>query len=293
MNTAGAIVAYFAYTPDPAQRGGDPRRPQQHLREDRALDRVQHRADAPDLQPYSPTGEEWAQIATSGTIWLVSHSCWASGGCCGSSSSSRACRARLDLSRPAGCRSLGWSRVELRKACDTRAGFWLLAAIVGLVVVVPGIALVITLVRTDPILLDDFVGIAAYMMSFLLPFLAIMLVTSEWCQRSALVTFTLEPRRSRVVLAKMARGAAAHRDQPGRGARDRRALHGHLRAGAARPDLVAAGRRQRRRVLRHRGRWRCWAASRSPRCCSTPRRRSCSSWSTGSCCPGSSPRWPR
>ena len=93
--------------------------------------------------------------------------------------------------------------VELRKARDTRAGFWLLAAIVSIVVVVLGIALVITLVHTEPVLLDDFVGIAAYMMSFLLPFLAIMLVTSEWSQRSALVTFTLEPRRSRVVLAKL------------------------------------------------------------------------------------------
>ena len=67
-------------------------------------------------------------------------------------------------------------------------------SIVGIVVVVLGIALVITLVQTDPILLGDFVAIAAYMMSFLLPILAIMLVTSEWSQRRALVTFTLEPR---------------------------------------------------------------------------------------------------
>jgi ABC-2 type transport system permease protein len=94
-------------------------------------------------------------------------------------------------------------RVELRKARDTRAGFWLLVAIVGLLLVIPGIAVIITLVNTDPILLDDFVGIAAYMMSFLLPFLAIMLVTSEWSQRSALVTFALEPRRSRVIWAKL------------------------------------------------------------------------------------------
>jgi len=94
-------------------------------------------------------------------------------------------------------------RVELRKARDTRAGFWLLVAIVGLLVVVPGIAVIITLVNDDPIQLDDFVAIASYMASFLLPFLAIMLVTAEWSQRTALVTFSLEPRRSRVVLAKM------------------------------------------------------------------------------------------
>jgi ABC-type transport system involved in multi-copper enzyme maturation permease subunit len=94
-------------------------------------------------------------------------------------------------------------RVELRKARDTRAGFWLLVAIVAIVVVVLTIAVVITLVNSDPILFGDFISIAAYMMSFLLPFLAIMLVTSEWGQRSALVTFTLEPRRSRVVWAKL------------------------------------------------------------------------------------------
>jgi ABC-type transport system involved in multi-copper enzyme maturation permease subunit len=110
----------------------------------------------------------------------------------------------LDLSRTSRVPFARLVRVELRKARDTRAGFWLLVAIVVLLTVVPGIAVVITLANTDPVLLDDFVGIAAYMMSFLLPFLAIMLVTSEWSQRSALVTFALEPRRSRVVWAKLA-----------------------------------------------------------------------------------------
>ena len=112
--------------------------------------------------------------------------------------------AQLDVSATSRVPFTRLVRVELRKARDTRAGLWLLAAIIGLLVVVPGIALIITLVRTDPVLLDDFVAIAAYMMSFLLPILAIMLVTAEWSQRSALVTFALEPRRSRVIWAKMA-----------------------------------------------------------------------------------------
>ena len=93
--------------------------------------------------------------------------------------------------------------VELRKARDTRAGFWLLLGIGLLVVLMLGTATIITLVQTEPILFSDFTAIAAYMTSFLLPILAIMLVTSEWSQRTALVTFTLEPRRSRVVLAKL------------------------------------------------------------------------------------------
>jgi ABC-type transport system involved in multi-copper enzyme maturation permease subunit len=94
-------------------------------------------------------------------------------------------------------------RVELRKSYDTRAGFWLLVSIIGIVTIVLGIATVITLVQPEPVQLGDFVVIAAYMTSFLLPILAIMLVTSEWSQRSALVTFSLEPRRERVVLAKL------------------------------------------------------------------------------------------
>jgi ABC-type transport system involved in multi-copper enzyme maturation permease subunit len=96
--------------------------------------------------------------------------------------------------------------VELRKSYDTRAGFWLLVAIGGVVLVVLAIATTITVVQDEPVLLGDFVAIAAYLTTVLLPLLAIMLVTSEWSQRSAMVTFTLEPRRVRVVLAKLVVG---------------------------------------------------------------------------------------
>jgi ABC-2 type transport system permease protein len=97
-------------------------------------------------------------------------------------------------------------RVELRKSYDTRAGFWLLASILGIVGLVLGIFTIIIVVQSEPVLLGDFVVLAAYMTSFLLPILAIMLVTTEWTQRSGLVTFSLEPRRSRVVLAKLTVG---------------------------------------------------------------------------------------
>ena len=39
---------------------------------------------------------------------------------------------------------------------------------------------------------------------FLLPALAILVVTSEWSQRTGLITFTLVPSRRRVLLAKAA-----------------------------------------------------------------------------------------
>jgi ABC-2 type transport system permease protein len=111
--------------------------------------------------------------------------------------------AHLDLSATSRVPFTRLVAVELRKARDTRAGFWLLVGIGLIVILMLGTATVITLVQSEPVLFGDFISIAAYMTSFLLPILAIMLVTSEWSQRTALVTFTLEPRRSRVVLAKL------------------------------------------------------------------------------------------
>jgi ABC-type transport system involved in multi-copper enzyme maturation permease subunit len=110
---------------------------------------------------------------------------------------------RLDLSATTPVPFARLVSVELRKSRDTRAGFWLLLCIAIVVILMIGTATIITLVQTEPVLLGDFISIAAYMTSFLLPVLAIMLVTSEWSQRTALTTFTLEPKRSRIVLAKL------------------------------------------------------------------------------------------
>jgi ABC-type transport system involved in multi-copper enzyme maturation permease subunit len=96
--------------------------------------------------------------------------------------------------------------VELRKSYDTRAGFWLLLSIGGVVGLFLAIATIITVVQDEPVRYVDFVAIAAYITGILLPILGIMLVTSEWSQRSAMVTFSLEPRRVNVVLAKMVVG---------------------------------------------------------------------------------------
>ncbi|MBZ5732951.1 ABC transporter permease [Nocardioides sp. TRM66260-LWL] len=94
--------------------------------------------------------------------------------------------------------------VELRKSYDTRAGFWLLGTIAGLVVLAEGIATAVGITQDNSPGLDfgAFVGVAAFVTAVLLPVLGIMLVTSEWGQRTAMVTFSLEPRRPRVVAAK-------------------------------------------------------------------------------------------
>lgn len=92
--------------------------------------------------------------------------------------------------------------VELRKSYDTRAGFWLLATIGILVLLVEGTVLIVTAVEDEAMDFGGFVGAAAFVTSVLLPVLGIMLVTAEWSQRTAMVTFALDPRRPRVIAAK-------------------------------------------------------------------------------------------
>jgi ABC-2 type transport system permease protein len=91
--------------------------------------------------------------------------------------------------------------VELRKMTDTRAGFWLQLSVLGLAVLV----VVINAIAghaSDHQLMDYFSG-TTQGMSALLPVLGILLVTSEWSQRTAMITFALVPQRARVVGAKV------------------------------------------------------------------------------------------
>lgn len=92
------------------------------------------------------------------------------------------------------------TRVELRKMVDTRAGAWLMA-----IVTLSGLAMIVgTLIwGGEPHSLNDFVGSTVLPLSVLLPVVGIMGATAEWTQRTGLVTFTLEPRRERVVAAKL------------------------------------------------------------------------------------------
>jgi ABC-2 type transport system permease protein len=108
----------------------------------------------------------------------------------------------LDLSGTAPIPFLRLVRVELRKSYDTRASLWLLASIALLVTLAEGIALAVTVSQDQPLSYGDTAQIAGVMTSFLLPVLGIMLVTSEWGQRTGMVTFALEPRRPLVLAAK-------------------------------------------------------------------------------------------
>ncbi len=97
-------------------------------------------------------------------------------------------------------------KVEIRKALDTRAGRWLVIAILGLVVI---IEVIYAFAANDADKnLQDFIQIPGAVLGYFLPIVIIMLVTSEASQRNGLVTFTLEPRRPRMVLAKFLAGIA-------------------------------------------------------------------------------------
>ena len=91
--------------------------------------------------------------------------------------------------------------VELRKIVDTRAGFWMQAATFALTALVVIVRLAVggAAEHTFASVLD----VAVFPAAVLLPVAGILLVTSEWSQRTGMITFALVPRRSRVVGAKI------------------------------------------------------------------------------------------
>lgn len=90
--------------------------------------------------------------------------------------------------------------VELRKMLDTRAGRWLL---IGIGVVIAGALTILFVQDGGEHPFGDYLQATTMPMAVLLPVVGILAVTSEWSQRTALVTFTLEARRVRVASAKV------------------------------------------------------------------------------------------
>jgi ABC-2 type transport system permease protein len=91
-------------------------------------------------------------------------------------------------------------KVETRKMVDTRAGMWLLGVTLAGAIVAAAIAMFA--VNAQQATFDDFFANISALQSILLPVIGVLLVTSEWGQRTALTTFTLEPKRMRIVVAK-------------------------------------------------------------------------------------------
>jgi ABC-2 type transport system permease protein len=108
---------------------------------------------------------------------------------------------RLDISQTPRIPLSRLVKVELRKMTDTRAGMWLLIAIgavTALVITIFGLA-----GHADERTFYNFLQYGGVPQSVLLPVLAILLITQEWSQRTGMVTFTIEPHRSKVLTAKV------------------------------------------------------------------------------------------
>src|SRR6478752_3816640 len=97
-------------------------------------------------------------------------------------------------------------RVELRKTWDTRAGLWLLVCTALLTAAVMAIQLAVVLVQDLNVSYNDFLTSTNFSIGLLLPVIGILLLTGEWSQRTAMVTFSLEPRRPLVIAAKFVVG---------------------------------------------------------------------------------------
>ena len=105
------------------------------------------------------------------------------------------------LDGPAGLPFGRLVRLESRKIVDTRSGRWLLGAMAALTAVVLGLVLRFG----DPVALafPMLVAVTSTVLTIFYPVLGILTVTAETSQRTALVTYTVEPRRWRVVAAKV------------------------------------------------------------------------------------------
>ncbi|GAW50047.1 MULTISPECIES: ABC transporter permease [unclassified Nocardioides] len=112
----------------------------------------------------------------------------------------------LDLSSTSPTPFSRLARVELRKTWDTRAGLWLLISTAVLTAAVMVIQLSVVVAQDLNVSYNDFLTSTNFSMALLLPVLGILLLTSEWSQRTAMVTFSLEPRRPLIIAAKFVVG---------------------------------------------------------------------------------------
>ncbi|MDG4764025.1 ABC transporter permease [Solwaraspora sp. WMMD406] len=103
-----------------------------------------------------------------------------------------------------------WGRlvlVEMRKLIDTRAGYWL-SITIGLATATI-VALMLIFAEPAEQSFVTFFVLALLPVAFLLPVLGVLLVTTEWSQRTALTTFALVPVRHRILGAKLAASIVA------------------------------------------------------------------------------------
>ncbi|MCW2839388.1 MAG: transporter permease [Aeromicrobium sp.] len=108
----------------------------------------------------------------------------------------------IDTTRP-GVPMSRLVKVELRKMFNTRSGFWLMMSIAILATIATVVVILVLALADDPgVTYASFAAAIGTPMAVLLPVIAILAVTSEWSQRTGLITFTLVPHRGQLIAAK-------------------------------------------------------------------------------------------
>jgi ABC-2 type transport system permease protein len=91
-------------------------------------------------------------------------------------------------------------RAELRKMVDTRSGRWMVIVMAAAAALI--LAGFVIWGPAEDASFRGLLGLSTLPLAMLLPIIGVMAATAEWSQRTGLVTFVLEPRRGRVVVAK-------------------------------------------------------------------------------------------
>ena len=161
--------------------------------------------------------------------------------------------------------------VELRKMTDTRAGFWLQLTVAGLTIAL--VALVCIFGDAPDRTFASLLEAAVQPASILLPIIGILLVSSEWSQRTAAITTTAtvssavlassqNPARVSVILRS---STSVSRPRPGRSSAPRACV------GAGRTAVLMTWPPRTRRAACRAPRWSGRrTAARGPRCPRAP-----------------------
>ena len=105
---------------------------------------------------------------------------------------------------PAGAPGVPFLRLlhaELRKLVDTRAGRGLLIAVGAITLI--GLGIVVAVGEAPTLTFWQLASGASSIQMLILPALGVLAVTGEWSQRTGMTTYTQEPRRGRVNVAKL------------------------------------------------------------------------------------------
>jgi hypothetical protein len=95
-------------------------------------------------------------------------------------------------------------RAEWRKTTGTRAARWLLAAVA--IITIGGLEIPLLFPHDVTQSRASYLTWAGLGLSRLLPIVLMLAMTAEWSQRTAMTTFTQQPRRARVLTAKIVTG---------------------------------------------------------------------------------------